>query len=253
MTMNGSPNGKSSKSSKRTSKRAPKRGAGRVASGARLTPMRAVRSAGARKAAVKEVPMAPALTPVAEMPSASDLFESVSMQEPTIANDPNWVELFPQGISVGGTVGRPVLILKDQHGVDVLPVWMNPIDAGVALAELSQGASGSTPHAVTRRILQALDLKIEACVFVELIGHHQFVLLKFAGHPGLKALRVRADEAMSFSLQARAKFYSTREYMARCRDMDAELTKLENGLAGGTLPGLQAEMEISSKKHPYVI
>lgn len=178
--------------------------------------------------------------------------EESAPSEP-VTHEHEWVELFPQGISVGSTVGRPVLILKDKHGVEVLPVWMHPMDAGVALAELSHGGSGGSPHAVTRRILESLNVTVESCVFEELVGHHQFVQVSLRGDTQIKTLRLRADEAMSFCLQAHARFFSTRPYMARCRDMDAELANLEQNLAHGLVPSLQAEMEISSKKHPYVM
>lgn len=170
----------------------------------------------------------------------------------TGGTESEWVELFPHGLSVATAVGRPILILKDRSGVEVLPVWVHPLDAGVALAELSQG-SGVTPHSAVRRILQALDVRVESCTFVDLVGHHQFVQVAFRGDPRLQVLRLRADEAMSFCLQARARFYSTREYMARCRDLDADLARMEENMAQGPLASLRAEMEISTKKHPYVM
>lgn len=163
-----------------------------------------------------------------------------------------WVELFPSGISFGNGVGRPVLVLKDKHQVEVLPVWMNPLDAAVGLQELSTG-SGATPHSVTRRILEALDVNLESCHFVELIGHHQYVALRFQGSDRLKALKVRADEAMSFCLQGKARFFSTKEFMARCRDMEQNLSELEGTFGKGSLAAIQAEREIVSKKHPYVM
>lgn len=181
-----------------------------------------------------------------------DPAQELSAEGRALLTNSEWVELFPAGISVSSAMGRPVLILKDKYGVEVLPVWVQPLDAGVALAELSQG-SGATPHAVTRRLMQALGMKLESCTFVDLVGHHQFVQLNFEGNETVKSFRLRADEAMSFCLQSRARFYSTRTYMARCRDVDEDLARLEQGLSEGTLPGLQAEMEISSKKHPYVM
>ena len=163
-----------------------------------------------------------------------------------------WVELFPHGISVGSALGRPVLILKDQAGTEVLPVWMQPLDAGVALAELSHSSS-ATPHAVTRRLLETLGLKVESCAFVDLIGHHQFVNLTLRGENQVKTLRARADEAMSFCLQARARFFCAKTLMARCRSIDADLSKLEQNLVHGQIPQLTAEIEISSKKQPYMM
>ncbi len=166
------------------------------------------------------------------------------------------IELFPHGISVSTALGRPVLILKDKTTVDVLPVWMNPLDAGVALAELSQ-STGVTPHSVTRRLLAQLNVKLEKCVFTEIVGHHQFVDLTFetaeASKPGFCLTRVRADEAMSFCLQARARFFGTKAYMAQCRSLDVDLSTFENNLVQGQLNDLKTEIENSSKKNPYVI
>jgi hypothetical protein len=175
------------------------------------------------------------------------------LSEAKTDSDPAWVELFPAGISFGTGVGRPVLILKDQNNIDVLPVWMHPIDAAVGLSELSTG-SGTTPHAVTRKVFEAIGLKVESCTFVELIGHHQFVLLRFKGSKKLTALRVRADEAMSFCLQGKVRFFSTKEFMARCRDMDQDLSVLEETMGrGGHTSGQFVDPETDSKKHPYVM
>ena len=191
------------------------------------------------------------------MVSAADL--ALAKSESTTPKTDEPIELFPHGISVTTPLGRPVLVLKDKASIEVLPVWMQPLDAGVALAELSHG-SGATPHAVTRRLFEALDLKLESCTFVDVVGHHQFVDLVFnkASIEGVQPVvtrleRVRADEAMSFCLQARAHFFSTRAFMARCRDLDVDISKLETNLSNGLLPELKSEMEMSSKKQPYVM
>jgi bifunctional DNase/RNase len=169
---------------------------------------------------------------------------------------PVWVEMLPSGIAVATELGRPVLILKDKADEHVLPVWMHPLDAGVALAEMSEG-SGLTPHSVTKKLLAQLNLAVESCTFVDLIGHHQYVQLNFKatreGAPEVEAMRMRADEAMSFCLQNKAKFLATPSYMARCRRLNAELGQLEQNLATGAMPALQASLETSSKKQPYMM
>ena len=177
------------------------------------------------------------------------------------------IELLPNGISVTTSIGRPVLILKDRTGVEVLPVWMQPLDASGCDGGAFRIARRATPHAVTRRFLAMMDTRVESCTFVDLVGHHQFVDLDFvtgdeskakksekkSEKKSVKTLRVRADEAMSFCLQARAKFYCSRALMARCRDLDQDLTTLEHNLNDGLLPALHSEMEPSSKKQPYVM
>lgn len=162
------------------------------------------------------------------------------------------IELFPHGISVTSNVSRPVFILKDRQSVEVLPVWIHPLDAGIALSELSQGAAAS-PHLVAMRLLELFDLRLESCVFTEIVGHHQFAEITFRNEAMEKRVRVRADEAMSFCLKAQAKFFSTKAFMARCRAIDADISKLEFNIQQGHLPELQEELENSSKKHPYVM
>ena len=185
-------------------------------------------------------------------------------ERPFESVDADWIELFPHGITVTSSIGRPVLVLKDQQQSHVLPVWMNPIDAGVALQELANG-NGASPHMVVRQLMERLGIKVESCAFVDLIGHHQYVLLTFKASKGIELgiepgielapMRLRAEEAMSFCLQSRAKFFSTQAYMARCRDVDADMEKLESRLATGSAPHNLAalEAENSSKKHPYVM
>jgi hypothetical protein len=215
--------------------------------------LKELRSSGAQVAHVAQGAATPAVelapdTPPAQLAST----EAVS----GIQFGPEWVELAPSGISIAASAGttgsRPVLIFKDQTGLHVLPVWMNPLDAGVALSELT-GGSGATPHVVARRMMEALKIQPEVCAFIDLVGHHQYVLLSFKGETSLGPLRVRADEAMSFCLQSKVKFYSTPAYMARCRDLDAEIETLESKLSKGALQGLVAEADFSSKKHPYMM
>jgi len=187
------------------------------------------------------------------LPSAADPRAlNLDKAEREIEAAAEWVELYPQGISVTSTVGRPVLVMKDQRGVEVLPVWMNPLDAGIAIAELTT-SSGATPHMVSRRMMEALKIRAVRCSFVELLGHHQYVIVEFEGSMELKAIRVRADEAMSFCVQARVKFQATRAFMRMCRDVDADMERLENGNSSTNASSANYQSENSSKKHPYVI
>jgi bifunctional DNase/RNase len=163
-----------------------------------------------------------------------------------------WIELFPQGIALATEVGRPVLLLKNDAGTETLPVWLNHLDAGLALAEFSQG-NGVSPHNVSRKILSSMNVKVVECRINELSGHHQFAELKMTGNPNQTVLRVRADEAMSFVLQNGAKIFSTRPFMEKCRNAQVELENFEQGIVSGKLGGFQVRPEISSKKFPYMM
>ncbi|MDZ4084480.1 MAG: hypothetical protein U1E10_16165 [Bdellovibrionales bacterium] len=169
---------------------------------------------------------------------------------------PDWIPLVPSGVMVMPGSARPVFLLKHEASGETLPVWMHPLDASVALQELGQGELGS-PHAVTRQILGRLGITHGRCYFVDRVGHHQYAVLHLTTEAGLElpggAIRVRADEVISFCLALKVHFFSTKEFIAQCRVLNQELEKLQEGLLTGTAGEAFPELEIDSKKTGYMM
>lgn len=169
---------------------------------------------------------------------------------------PEWIPLVPSGVMVMPGSARPVFLLKHEASGETLPVWMHPLDASVALQELGQGELGS-PHAVTRQILGRLGITHGRCYFVDRVGHHQYAVLHLTTEAGLElpggAIRVRADEVISFCLALKVHFFSTKEFIAQCRVLNQELEKLQEGLLTGTAGEAFPELEIDSKKTGYMM
>lgn len=168
-----------------------------------------------------------------------------------------YVPLLASGIVLMPGSARPVFLLKHEESGDTLPVWMHPLDASIGIHELGQGASGS-PHLVTKILLEQLGVTHVNCFFTERIGHHQYVRLEFQGTKGTKgatpdAIRVRADEVMSFCIATKARFFSTKTFIAQCRVLNEELEKLQEGLLAGTAHQAFPELEIDSKKSGYMM
>jgi uncharacterized protein len=134
-----------------------------------------------------------------------------------------WIELFPYGLVVNAEQTRPVMVFKDKNGRHVLPVWMSPVDAGVAMSQSSHQLPDAGPHKVTWKILQPLGISLKTCFFKEIRGHYQIVDLNFEGDSRIQTIEARADEVISFCLSGKAKFYATIEFMERCRVLEGEL------------------------------
>lgn len=136
------------------------------------------------------------------------------------------IELEPFGVTGGMDQARPVMLFREKDGEGVLPVWLHPLDAGIALSQHNAHAFAMSPHDLSLHALSALKVKPQECHFVELRGHQQYVEVKFAGSKKLKSIKTRADFAVSFCMQAKVKFFSTREYMGRCRVIDEEIARV---------------------------
>ena len=136
------------------------------------------------------------------------------------------IELEPFGVTGGMDKARPVMLFREKGGESVLPVWMSALDAGIALAQHNNQSIASSPHDIALHALTVLNVQPVSCTFTELKGHMQYAEVKFAGSKKLKIIRERADHAVSFCLQSKVKFYCTREYLEKCREVEAEMGQL---------------------------
>ena len=149
-----------------------------------------------------------------------------------------WVEMFPFGVAMGVNSTRPVMIFKDKACKRVLPVWLSPIDAGIAVAQAnSPYATGvraeGLPHEISIQILTALDIELEKCLFRTVKNNYQYVELHFKSKrekklsKKLQSLEARADDAISFCLRTGCKFFATVDYIERSRVLEGEIIGMQ--------------------------
>ncbi len=132
------------------------------------------------------------------------------------------VRLKPYGVTVGDTPQRPTLILKDESEMQVLPVPVTPLEAGLTVQQANLSTSPISPHRVCEKLLESLNLRIEKCVFVEIRNHLQYVRLYFEGHPSYGSMKVRADEAMSLCLHLGVPIFAAPQILKKSKIMQEE-------------------------------
>lgn len=161
-------------------------------------------------------------------------FSSEHFEENKI-NDEDLIRLHPYGMTVAAEFQRPVLLMKDDSGKHVLPVAINPIEAGVTLSQSNPSISPVTMHKFSEVLMDSLSIKITRCVFVEIRGAHQFVRLYLENHPKYGSLKLKAEECMSLCLHMGVEFYATSQFMNKSKILTAESGQsqsLANVLAG---------------------
>lgn len=126
-------------------------------------------------------------------------------------------------LSVHSEMGQPVLILKAIDRDLTLPIPINPLEAGVTLAQSNKSVAPLSPHKVTAALLKALGMHIEKCVFVEIKNSNQYVKLFISGHPKLRALKFKAEEVLSLCLYLEVPLYTTHQFISCSRVMVADI------------------------------
>jgi len=126
-------------------------------------------------------------------------------------------------LSVHSDMGQPVLILKAIERDLTLPIPINPLEAGVTLAQSNKSVAPLSPHKVAAALLKALGMQIEKCVFVEIKNSNQYVKLFVSGHPKVRALKFKAEEVLSLCLYLEVPLYTTQEFISCSRVMIADI------------------------------
>lgn len=123
-------------------------------------------------------------------------------------------EVFPFGVTLGLDVSRPILIFRSRDEDRVVPIALSTVEAGLAVWSESDGS----PHALAIKVLEDSGLKVTKCTFIALHEHEPFVEVEFrrVGERKQK-LRLRADQAVSYCLHARVRFYCSMEFFRQNR------------------------------------
>lgn len=155
------------------------------------------------------------------------------------------VEVMPYGLAAGPAYTRPVMLFKEKNGKEIFPVWLSPLDAGIAATQHNAKTPTISPHDLTSNIIHALGVRVTKCIFIEIKGNQQFVDLYFEGSDRLSEMRTRADQCISFCLHERSKFFSSRGFIQDSRDQEAEFVGLSKGLS--------LFNEVMENPHPYLM
>ena len=153
-----------------------------------------------------------------------------SQDEEEVFHQNDLVQLFPFGVSLGTESERPFLLLKNATQDLVLPVALNPMEAGLTLVQSNAALQPTTPHRFAQVLMESLQIKATQCVFVQIKGPHQFVRIYLAGHANTNSLKLRADEAMSLCLQLGIPIFATRGIIQRSKLMASEIEGLGRNL-----------------------
>lgn len=167
-----------------------------------------------------------------------------ALEEKETISDQELIELMAYGLSVGPEMGQPVLVMKAKHQDLTLPIPLNPLEAGITLAQSNKSMAPVSPHKATAALLKALNMQIQKCVFVEIKNSHQYVKLFISGHPEVRTLKLKADEVLSLCLYLEIPLYTTREFIARSRVMVAEMDEQRRELLNNP--------ELTNKTHMYM-
>ena len=123
------------------------------------------------------------------------------------------IEVFVSGLAFDMFTKAPVVLLKEQSGQRILPIWIGPNEASVIALELS-GMSYRRPltHDLIRSILNAFDAVVQKVVISAIKNDtyyaHFYIL---AAENALMEIDARPSDSIAMALKMKAPIYVTED------------------------------------------
>lgn len=115
------------------------------------------------------------------------------------------IEMTIKGLMVDPVTNMPIIILRDQEGQRVLPIWVGVFEAN-AIALQIENVQPPRPmtHDLLKNVIQDLRAAVERIVVCDLKDNTFFALIHLQTASGPVALDARPSDAIALALRTRA-------------------------------------------------
>lgn len=130
----------------------------------------------------------------------------------------NAVEMFVGGLVLDPNTQAPVVVLKDETGAIILPIWIGIAEA-TSIASAIKQVSMARPltHDLMTDVLQELSVKVQRIVITELKDSTYFAELVLSYGDKAMIFDSRPSDAIALALRASAPIYVTQAVLDQAK------------------------------------
>ena len=131
-----------------------------------------------------------------------------------------------KGLMVDPVTNMPIVILRDQEGERVLPIWVGVFEANaIALQIENITAPRPMTHDLLRDIIGNLKAAVEKIVVSDLKESTFYALIYLRVNENLVAVDARPSDAIALALRVRAPIYVEDSVIENARSFDLTTDK----------------------------
>lgn len=118
------------------------------------------------------------------------------------------IEMTIKGLMVDPITNMPIIILRDEEGQRVLPIWVGVFEAN-AIALQIENVTTPRPmtHDLLRNVITDLKAEIQKIVVSDLRENTFYALIYILVHGEVMAIDARPSDAIALALRARAPIF----------------------------------------------
>jgi uncharacterized protein len=132
------------------------------------------------------------------------------------------VEMTIKGLILDPVTNDPIIILRDQDGQRVLPIWVGAAEAN-AIGLQIENVVPQRPltHDLLRDVIQALDGAVDKVVVCDLKDNTFYALIHLTVRGEAVAIDARPSDAIALALRARAPIFVEETVIEHARTNEA--------------------------------
>ena len=146
------------------------------------------------------------------------------------------VQMNIKGLMIDPVSNMPIIILKNDAGDSVLPIWVGIFEANAIAMQLESVVSPRPmTHDLLKNVIEGLHAKIARVVINDLKDNTFFALLHVETPDGVRQIDSRPSDAIALALRAQAPIHAEQEVITQAKEVDlsqdaAESTRLRKFL-----------------------
>ena len=139
------------------------------------------------------------------------------------------IEMTIKGLMVDPITNMPIVVLKDEKGDRVLPIWVGVFEAN-AIALQIENVAPPRPmtHDLLRNVISDLKGAVERIAVTELKDNTFYALIYLRVGADLVAVDARPSDAIALALRARAPIYVEEAVIEAARSTDTSADRADS-------------------------
>ncbi len=131
------------------------------------------------------------------------------------------IEMTIKGLMVDPITNMPIVILRDEDGERVLPIWVGIFEANAIALQIENVATPRPmTHDLLRNVIQDLKAAVEKIVVCDLKDNTFYALIHLRLGGELVAIDARPSDALALALRVRAPIYVEDTVIDNAKNID---------------------------------
>ena len=152
------------------------------------------------------------------------------------------IEMTIKGLMIDPITNMPIIILRDQEGQRILPIWVGVFEAN-AIALQIENVQTPRPmtHDLLKNVIDDLQGQVERIVVCELKENTFYARIYIHASKGLLAVDARPSDAIALALRTGSKIFVEDAVIQSARSVEMSRESMDVGRLQKWLEGLSED------------